>query len=62
MSQTQVVQTDSIEEEDPHNVSGKKQKSRRPASAQDPSDVRRFAQNPSNIVVLTQTLLLNNKD
>jgi hypothetical protein len=35
MSQTQVVQTDPMEDDDPHSASEKKQKTRRPASAQD---------------------------
>ena len=62
MSQTQVAHIDSIEEEDPYSGQGKKQKSRRPASTQIPSQVQRFAPNKSNIVVPTQILLSDSRD
>jgi hypothetical protein len=44
MSQTQVVQTDSMEDDDPHSASEKKQKTRRPASAQDLCTIHYFAE------------------
>jgi hypothetical protein len=50
MSQTQVVQTDSIEDDDPHGASEKKQKTRRPASAQDLCAMHCFAERISDIV------------
>jgi hypothetical protein len=50
MSQTQVVQTDSMEDDDPHSASEKKQKTRRPASAQDLCAMHCFAERISDIV------------
>jgi hypothetical protein len=50
MSQTQVVQTDSMENDDPHSASEKKQKTRRPASAQDLCAMHCFAERISDIV------------
>jgi len=50
MSQTQVVQTDSMEDDDPHSASEKKQKTRRPASAQDLCAMHCFTERISDIV------------